>query len=166
MYTLEYFANNGELRKVEMNEHIPEERVGFVVENVVNFVFPEPGKYFPYWKETALCYFLIRAYSANEKIEEDMVELFETLHRQPEVWEMFINKTNFGQIERIYESCDRLLEYRLHRPEPNSLQLALVRMIDKVEKYIGSSKFEKMINKLGKTIEDTAKKYGVANSQE
>ena len=166
MYTLEYFAPNGEVRKVNMNEYIPEERIGFIVEKAVEFVFPEPGKYFPYWADMGLRYFLLLGYSVDGAIEETMIELNDIMSSQGEVWAKFVEKTNKRQIDCIYESFKRLLEYNLHRPEPDQLRLALTKLVNKIEKYVGSSKFDKLANKLGKTIEDTAKNFVMNISQE
>lgn len=166
MYTLEYFAPNGELRKVSMHKTLPEERVGFIVEKAVEFVFPEHGKFFPYWSEMGLRYFLLLGYSIDGKIEETMVELYDVTCSQPEVWEKFMGESNKRQIERIYDSFNQLLDYNLHRPEPDQLHLALTKLVNKIEKYVGSSKFNKAVDKIGKTIEDTAKKFVMNESQE
>lgn len=159
MYTLEYFSPNGELRKVQMNEKVPEERIGFVVERAVEFVFRGPGMYVPYWEEMALRYFLILGYCEEGKLEDDMLTLYDITYSQPEMWETFCKKTDFAQVKRINEGYKRLLEYNLHRPEPDNLKEMMKAVLDKLEKYIGSAKFNKVVEKLGKAVEDKIGKF-------
>jgi hypothetical protein len=154
MYTLEYFAPNGELRKVQMNERIPEERIGFIVEKVVQFVFPAPGQYVPYWEEMALRYFLLLGYCEEGRLEDDMLTLYEVTLSQPEMWDSFCKRTDIAQVKRINDGYKRLLDYNLHRPEPDDLKEMMKAVLDKLENYIGSTKFNKAVEKLSKAIED------------
>lgn len=166
MYTLEYFAPNGELRKVEMNEKIPEERTGFVVERAVEMIFPTPGSYFPYWEEMAIRYFLMLGYSKEGNLEEGMVEIYEITQTQPELWDTFCKHADSAQVTRIVNAYNKLLAYKLNRAEPDGIKEAIIKVLDKIENYMDSPKFDKTMGRIAKVLEDKINKFDIKKSQE
>ena len=166
MYNLEYFSLDGKLRKVEMNEKIAEERTGFVVERAVEMIFPTPGTYFPYWEEMAIRYFLLLGYSKEGNLEDGMIDLYEITQNQPEVWETFCANTNSAQVARIVSAYNKLLDYKLHRAEPDGMREAIIKVLDKIESYMDSPKFDKTMGRVAKVLEDKIKKFVIKNGQE
>ena len=166
MFTLEYFAKDGKLRKVEMNNRVSQERLGDTVERMVELIFPAPGKYYPYWEEMVEFYILATMYSLDGKLEDDMITLDELALDQPEMKERFYKGIDENQLKTIRTSYKRILEYRLGRREEDPLRKVLCRVIDEVEKTMRSPKFAKKVGKFMEEFNDKFEKIVRFNGRE